>query len=405
MYDPEYDAIVTQLRGTFYPRPFTDTANLDLAGYAIGATPIGPNWLKARRTFNSTAAAEDFLRALIPEQAHPREHDPGGGQALAPYKTRIAALAADLIAGTRWCLPVYPQSIACPGLVTQAAGQHMLTAAQMSAINGQLGTNVDLVFISTEEGFQWLRGYAVLRGKQHINVGRSGLTITSGFDIGQQGPAELTRMGLNAEITALLTPYLGVKFINPVAHHAPHHPAYTDMTGEEVARTIANTGPIPVLTKAQADEVDRCSFTDKIRATQRAWDAAHHARPHAPHQHHGHGHAAAPPAAPAAQPAAGQPGAPPAVTLKAFTALSGAWQTVLVDWVYQFGPGVFRSQTFARSALAGDAATAKTQLRAQTDTRRQKESRLLTNDTTTLVVAPAAPARPTPAAAPMPAAR
>ena len=84
MYDPEYDAIVTQLRGTFYPRPFTDTANPDLAGYAIGATPIGPNWLKARRTFNSAAAAEDFLRALIPEQAHPRSRPTRSGSPRSP---------------------------------------------------------------------------------------------------------------------------------------------------------------------------------------------------------------------------------------------------------------------------------------------------------------------------------
>ena len=399
MYDPEYDAIVTVLRGTFYPRPFSDTANLDLAGYAIGSAPIGPGWLKVRRSFNSAASAEDFLRGLIPEQAHAYGEDHAVLLEHTTYNARIDALAHDLVAGQQWCLPVYPKFMNCPGLAMQTAGPHTLGAAQMTTINSALGSNVDLQFIWSQEGSQWLRGYAVLQGKLHTNVQKSGVTIGTGFDIGQQGAADLARMGLGAEVTVLLTPYLGVKFIKLNPGHAAHHRDYTDMTGNEVAKVIANIGPLPILTKPQADDLDRRGFIDKIKSAQKLWDGANHARHRPAHQHHGH-HATASPPAPAQAPSAT---AAPPPALKAFTALSKPWQTVLVDWVFQFGPGVFQSQNFARSALAGDAAAAKAQLAVRPGTRRQQESRLLANDTTTLVTAPAAVPKPAAPPPPLPA--
>ena len=48
-------------------------------------------------------------------------------------------------------------------------------------------------------------------------IGASGVTVGTGLDLGQQGEADLRRMGLDSELTGIFRPYLGKKRQDAVA--------------------------------------------------------------------------------------------------------------------------------------------------------------------------------------------
>jgi hypothetical protein len=390
LFDAEYDAITTHLQGVFYPKPAMDPTP-DIAGYALGSHALVPAWRAAAEqqiSSLSPAAVASFLKSIIPEQSH--AFDLVGSQVAilhANYEARIQAYANDLLCGAMWCLPVYPQRVSCPGLASQEHGDHKLSESQMGQINIACGTNVDVHFIWQQEGAQWLRGYAVLRGDQHVNVMRSGLTIATGCDLGQKDEAKLSAMGykdFNDPVRVKLRPYLNQPFITT------HGKAYTDWNGAQVAAFIAGAGPIPILTKPEADLLDVRSFIGQINDAKRVWN--NHHLPPAPHA----APATAPKPAGTAPPGKPAPAAPPAPTrLKTFIDLSAAWQTVLADWVFQHGPGAFNNLAYARAAINGDPVQAKRLLAATAGQRPQAQSAELANDTTTLTVdPPAAPAPP-----------
>ena len=69
------------------------------------------------------------------------------------------------------------------------------------------GINWD--FISAREGGAQLQGYLPMEGENV--VGKSGLTVATGFDVGQMSEEELMRSPLSDEIKAKLSPYVGKK--------------------------------------------------------------------------------------------------------------------------------------------------------------------------------------------------
>ncbi len=62
-------------------------------------------------------------------------------------------------------------------------------------LNPRYGTNVDFTFIASMEGNQWLRGYVPMKSNKVL--GRSGMTVATGFDIGQWKVSELKDMGFS----------------------------------------------------------------------------------------------------------------------------------------------------------------------------------------------------------------
>ena len=74
--------------------------------------------------------------------------------------------------------------------------------------NGESEGNVDFDFIKEQEGFK-LDGYIPVDKKTNIPLGESGVTIASGFDIGQRSLKDLS--GLPESIQVKLKPYLGLK--------------------------------------------------------------------------------------------------------------------------------------------------------------------------------------------------
>lgn len=66
--------------------------------------------------------------------------------------------------------------------------------------------NIDYKFISDLEGGSRTMGYVPAAG-----VSKSGVTIGTGFDLGQRGEADLKALNLSAALITKLKPYLGKK--------------------------------------------------------------------------------------------------------------------------------------------------------------------------------------------------
>ena len=66
--------------------------------------------------------------------------------------------------------------------------------------------NIDYTFLSELEGGSKTRGYVPA-----ASVSKSGVTISTGFDLGQRNESDLKRLKLNANLIAKLKPYLGLK--------------------------------------------------------------------------------------------------------------------------------------------------------------------------------------------------
>lgn len=65
---------------------------------------------------------------------------------------------------------------------------------------------IDYGFLSAREGGRKLDGYV-----PHSRVSKSGVTIATGFDLGQRRRSELVALGLPHRLIEQLEPYLGVK--------------------------------------------------------------------------------------------------------------------------------------------------------------------------------------------------
>jgi GH24 family phage-related lysozyme (muramidase) len=66
--------------------------------------------------------------------------------------------------------------------------------------------NIDYKFLSDLEGGSKTSGYVPAAG-----VSKSGVTIATGFDLGQRNESDLNRLNLNAVLVKKLKPYLGLK--------------------------------------------------------------------------------------------------------------------------------------------------------------------------------------------------
>ena len=112
--------------------------------------------------------------------------------------------------------------------------------------------------IAKWEGGQWLHGYVPIAKKTDRVVGASGMTVATGYDLGQHTAAEWTTLS-----DAL------IKKIKPFAGHP-----FRRMLRSAVIAEVKKLGPLPLLTKPEADDIDRISFPVYLTAVIRKWDGA-----------------------------------------------------------------------------------------------------------------------------------
>ena len=193
------------------------------------------------------------------------------------------------------------------------------------AINPRFGTAIDFQYIATLEGNQRLRGYVPFK-RGGVVAGRSGMTVASGFDVGQWSMPELTAMGLPTPLLDKLKPFVHVNFKHLNKSH--------------VAAEVAKLGPVPILTKAEADLCDGSVFSTILGQAQKEWDRKR------------------------------------AKDVPAFNALPAGWQTVWLSRFYQEGPAthVALGRTFRAHALAGEWDDAITSLSSYTEYRERAKA-------------------------------
>ncbi|WJN57746.1 pesticin C-terminus-like muramidase [Pseudomonas sp. SO81] len=174
---------------------------------------------------------------------------------------------------------------------------------------------IDFSFIARLEGGPATRGYVPDAANS-----RSGVTIATGFDLGQRHLADLQRLGLEAGLVQRLSPYLG-------------------LIGQQAAACLARQPLTVSAAEAEAiDEAFKLPFVDRLSA---AFTKA------------GGGD---------------------------FAALPGAAQTVIASVAFQYGDLASRTPNFWRQVVAHDWSTTCANLANFGDrypTRRKQEAQLL----------------------------
>ena len=199
-----------------------------------------------------------------------------------------------------------------------------------SNINLRLRTTIDFAYIANLEGNQWRRGYVPMR--DGIVLGRSGMTVASGFDIGQWSLRQLNAFDFPPLLLDKVRPFVGHSF--------------RGMSKMQVAAIVAKLGPVPELEKAEADLCDGVVFEAILTSSIDAWSRGR-----------------------------GQ-------KVPDFRSLPGAWQTVWLSRNYQEGvnPKSPVAKSFRAAALAGLWQDAVDRLKSYKDyvSRAKVEAELLT---------------------------
>jgi len=97
--------------------------------------------------------------------------------------------------------------------------------------------NIDYGFLSAREGGSRTIGYVPA-----ASASRSGVTIATGFDLGQRGEDDLARLGLPSALIAKLKPYLGKRSQDAVDALKKFWKAAVSQNWKEASSVLRNFG-------------------------------------------------------------------------------------------------------------------------------------------------------------------
>jgi hypothetical protein len=216
--------------------------------YVIGEGSLPPRWKSLCKVFTGEDDAKRFLREVfhghLPTQVRHLAPSLAAGP---PSRDQVEhAVARALATGRAWVITkraVPPMGKASPEVFAR--------------VNAKCNAQIDFGFLAQWEGGQILHGYVPCQ-KGRV-AGHSGLTIATGFDIGQLSTKELNSLDIPKDLHPLLLPFAGHKF--------------TNMSHSEAAKAVAKIGaPVPIISKSQADALDYISHLDHLRAAIAAWN-------------------------------------------------------------------------------------------------------------------------------------
>lgn len=153
----------------------------------VGTETLSNGWQPRTKKFLDAHFAEVYLHNFI------RDHTSMyalrtianllGGPSVMPRSDAeiIEVVAHALSNGQAWVIEL-PKHGLKSRFITKTS------PSAFAPINPRYGTKVDFAFIAGLEGDQWLRGYVPMR--KGVVVGASGMTVASGFDLGQWHPSE-----------------------------------------------------------------------------------------------------------------------------------------------------------------------------------------------------------------------
>ena len=191
-----------------------------------------------------------------------------------------------------------------------------------SCENGSM--RIDWDFIASNEGNR-LTAYVPL-GPTGAVLGHSGVTIASGFDLGQHSVQDLTKMGLDSALVNKLTPYVGLR-------------------GSDAKNYLDAHTPVSII-QSEASAINAASHSESLVRLVAQYDAA-----------------------------TNTPGA--------FYGLPARTQTAIADVAFQYGNLAGETPIFWSEIVSRDWAGAIAELRDFHDehgTRRNSEADLIEND-------------------------
>lgn len=280
--------------------------------FILGNAPLPYHWMDQTIRFPTLLEARQFVSHLrrntaamliVVDMLHRAD---GSLLICETVDASLDRLARMLMDGRLWLMPY------------QAPPQPDIgktSTSVFAALNRQYGTKLSADKLSEWEGGQYLRGYVPFQNinqpggtTKSVVAGVSGMTIATGFDIGQHSADALRSVeGLSSAALTALAPYAGKHFPN--------------LDKAAVIARVSGIGPIPVIDKGDADALDRDAGKEALTATMAVWAAQK--KPNVP----------------------------------AFTALPGAWQTVMMSRTYNQGPSWARpgsaTQGFFQAAIEG----------------------------------------------------
>lgn len=226
--------------------------------------------------------------------------------------TQLGAAADKLQAAVGEWFADKPASAAkadVPPALPVPAGSEAVSQRVWQPLNQQFGSRIDFAAVSQFEGKQRLDGYVPMSKGQV--AGRSGVTIATGWDIGQMNKQEIKALNLPPALEQKVLPYAG------------------KVKGEAVEALQAQ--PLAI-SRDEANLIDQKIKAKHLDAAIRSWDA-------------------------------GKDGQPPTVK---FAELTSAQQTVLFSRTFHQGVGMANTATardFYAAAQRGDWQQAEAELR------------------------------------------
>lgn len=319
-----------------------------LRGYAHHSVAVGTEllpaaWAAQKKKFINKDTALTYLQhfaknhsAMVSIQALAQELSPGGKSQMTDIE-ELTILANALATDRAWLIELPKRDL-------KSRFISKTSPAAFAPLNPKYGTKVDFDFIASLEGNQWLRGYVPM--KNNVVIGKSGMTVGSGFDLGQWSTAELSGFGFPQALLNKITPFA-----------SPHR--FKGMTKKQVAAEVVKLGPVPELTKAEADLCDGAVFSKILGEAINAWNSE------------------------------ADKGVPK------YVALPGGWQTVWLSRFYQEGSSPRSSDAiaFRDAATSGKWQDAIAKLKAYKEytSRANQEAALLSKEVPPAVGPPAKP--------------
>lgn len=205
--------------------------------------PMGGVWGSTR----GTEVTDALGGHLLPAQVTPNQfegYDLGTGEGMKNFLVDVSLarslnmpLPRDMVATAQMIASSYFGESGSMGQTTRnilrandqiLSDRFLVNAGKMvisQALNERFGTHVDFSAVSKFEGGQMLKGYVPMKDGEVL--GRSGVTIATGYDIGQMSETQLEELGFAKELEDKLRPYTNltkadaVEFLrhNPLTIH------------------------------------------------------------------------------------------------------------------------------------------------------------------------------------------
>ncbi len=207
--------------------------------YAVIACALSASWILSAQVHNHTHHKKSkYDKTKLVKLAQNPIIPPKRIEPLLAPELHSTVVVAPIVAATP-IITATPSKAAAPIKVANNPLEATLTAQTTKAPQQNKGisitqTKIDNNFLAKLEGTK-LKAYVPA-----VKKSKSGVTVGTGFDLGQMHAAEFKQLPLNASLKAKLAPYVGLKQNKALAFLKAHPLSITPKELEEVDEIAAN---------------------------------------------------------------------------------------------------------------------------------------------------------------------